>query len=262
MDRLPGLEHFDLDCGLEHLPAIRVKTLEHLLKTWTFITEFPPSFIRLSEPCPTTVALPDARAWTEVDIDGNNFADWSLDQLLGFIQRSTQWQSIVWKKFAPGQIMDSKTLGLVIEQLKAPLHILELRVPVVPSHANIIALSHVRLVAKEGREPLIALGPSAWTQQFGQEINQNATDVGTDSLLEFVANGRPVGRKATLFLTYVPIRVQQPTDLYALGYNQNVTMNFWISHNDTLAYQQAFAGQPFWTVFTSRNNYDYLISGT
>jgi hypothetical protein len=269
MDRLPDLQHFDMDCGLESLPTIRIKTLEDLLQKWTFIAQFPPDFVRLSEPCPTTVVLPSPRTWTGAYIATTDFADWSLDQLLGFAQRSTEWRQFTWRRSFPGQVMDSKMLGLVIEQFKAPLQKFELGVPVVPSHDNLVALSRVRAAERTEGEPAmltIVLGPSHWAPNFGNHLNNPETlpktDLTTKTLAEFIVNGSPVGRRSIINLTYAPVRVSDPQSLYILGYNQNVSFGIWISNDDWQLYKQTYPKQTFWTAFASSVRHVFIRNVT
>jgi hypothetical protein len=233
LQSLPGLQDIDLP----PTGPLAADTVQLMLKTWSFLTAFPPRFVRMSpNTMPTDVALPADRKWTELAVtEARGFRpDWSLKHLLPLLKRSTSWRRVTWDRFSPGEMIDSKTFDLIVQQLRAPLLELYLLGPVVVSHENLLALARVPLATSAGWPSHYVLGPS---QDFGDHLLQPdlvpQTNLTASSLIDFLNETGEQSqykymRRCVLEISYTPLQEARVSDLFLLFYSDRVDFSFWV----------------------------------
>ena len=234
---LPAMDKIEF--GSAWRPLIVIETLEAMLETWTCLTTLRPLFVALPpDSIRPTLRLPAKRAWTELRVTQQwSFAQWSLQHLLPMVQRSDQWSWIEWDQFAPDDLLDSKMLGAVLDQLKAPVETLSFYGPVLPSHDSIVRLGSLKMASKRFRNEL-QLGPHSFIEvpTFGQHLltwdDTPRTNLTSATLLEFLTRFSDTNRdsdyKVSLRISYAPLHETTDADLFAIFYTERVHFGFWL----------------------------------
>ena len=247
LQALPKMELVQF--GDMNRPVIEIATLEAMLATWSCLTVLPPAFVAVEpDSVPPTLRLPAKRAWTEMNVTSfRGFSQWSLQHLLPMVQRSDQWSSIVWDRFAPDEVLDSKMFSAVVDQLKAPVHRLVFDGPVLPSHESIARLGLLSSVHPR-REIQFKFGPPFGNVEFGNHLlawdATPRTNLTSASLLEFLVQFNRTNPRQTdrvyFDLTYAPLQETTNADLFAIFYTERVRFDFWLPTTHLARFRAAY----------------------